>query len=123
MKRYFGSTLSLLLGIIILFAGIADHKITIIPGIVIILGALACRSAKKRKLGEAKSSKTRKIMEGLAIAIICYIVLSQKNALDKIIDNSLNFFIIPLWAIIAYILVNKSKTKWIVFADREVKVK
>lgn len=123
MKRHLGSTLSFLFGIMILFAGLADHKITNIPGIIIILGALAYRSAKKRKLGEVKSSKTRKIMEGFAIAIIFYIVLSQKHIFDKIYDDPLYFLIIPIWAIIAYVWVNMSKTKWLIFADREVKVK
>lgn len=123
MKRHLGSTLSFLFGIITLLQGISNHKLGIMPGIIIILGALACRSAKKRKLGEVKSSKTRKITEGVAIAIIVYIVLSQKNIFDKIYDHPLYFSIIPVWAIIAYFLVNRLKTKWLIFADREVKLK
>ena len=83
-------------------------------GIIIIFGALAYRSAKKRKLGEIRASSLRKALEVCAIVIIIAAVLLQKNLPNNIIDDPIPNLIIPLWAIIAYMVIalknQKNKT-------------
>ncbi|HQI26317.1 MAG: hypothetical protein WBK44_00890 [Smithellaceae bacterium] len=80
-------------------------------GIIITFGALAYRSAKKRKLGEAKSSLLRKAFEISLIVIIIVTILLQDNLTYKIEQYPVDNFIIPLWAIIAYLVVVFRKTE------------
>ena len=42
-----------------------------IAGFVIVLGAVAYRSAKKRRLGEVKSTTTRQVFEIVLLAALC----------------------------------------------------
>ncbi len=70
-----------------------------------ILGALAYRSAKKRKLGEAKSTLTRQLIEIALVVLICLAVLAQKDLIYLIATDPVPNVIIPLWAIVAYLIV------------------
>jgi len=54
MKRHIGSTIALVLGFLLLAIGAAKPSSLLITGPIIILGALAFCSAKKRMLGEVK---------------------------------------------------------------------
>ena len=118
MKKHLGSTIALGFGVLYGVGGLlaridpgySGPKEGLVGGIIAILGALAYRSAKKRKLGEIKSSSLRKASEVFAFVIIA-IVLLQKNFPDNIRDNPLPNLIIPLWAIIAYILISLKKQK------------
>jgi hypothetical protein len=69
------------------------------------LGALAYRSAKKRKLGEAKASTARTVIEVALLLAICVIVLAQKNLKELIATDPFNNVLIPLWAIVAYLVL------------------
>jgi len=69
-----------------------------------ILGALAYRSAKKRKLGEVKSTLTRQLVEVALLLGICVVVLGQNNLKTLIATDPVPNFVIPLWAIIAYLI-------------------
>ena len=51
-----------------------------VAGISLILGSLACKSAKKRKLVVVKFPKLRQVLEIIIMCFIVYIVMSQKNA-------------------------------------------
>jgi len=93
-------------------------------GVIIILGALAYRCAKKRKIGEVNSSIIRKSMELIAMGIITSVfIFFMIRIPEGLIENPVFLLIAPLWTIIAYIVVIWSKTKWQIFADREEKVK
>ncbi len=55
--RHIGSTLALAFGVFLLLSSFKrDSPSGIIPGVPVILGALAYRSAKKRKLGEVRNT-------------------------------------------------------------------
>ena len=113
--RHLGSTIAIILGIIL--AGSSIGKIQkgypltgdFHIGIIIIIGALAYRSAKRRKLGEVKPTIFRKVMEGLAVFIILLqFAFITKSSLQ---NEPLNSFVIPLWALVAYLIINLKKHK------------
>ena len=80
--RHLGSTVALLLGSLV-FLGAASRIGNGDPaapgalkaGLVLILGALIYRSAKKRRLGEVASTPARWVLEGLAIVLMFLSVL------------------------------------------------
>jgi hypothetical protein len=78
---------------------------TLIGSVVMILGALACRSAKKRKLGEAKSTFMRQFLECTLLLLIALVILLQNNLRYLIETDPLPNFVIPLWAFLAYLIV------------------
>lgn len=112
MKKHISSTIALILGILSFASSLANpsNPSGLVAGPVIILGALAYRSAKKRILGEVKTTLLRKGLEVSAVVIIAAAVLFQNDLKNLIATDPVPNLIIPLWAIVAYILV-ASKTK------------
>ena len=111
MKKHIGSTIALTLGILS-FAGSLNpvNPSGLLAGPIIILGVLAYRSAKKQMLGEVKTTLLRKGLEVSALVIIAAAVLLQNDLKTRIATDPVPNMIIPLWAIIAYIII-ASKTK------------
>jgi hypothetical protein len=80
--RHLGSTVTLLLGTLAFFGaasriGNGDPLVAgvLTAGLVLILGALVYRSAKRRRLGEVASTPARWVLEGIAIVLMFLIVL------------------------------------------------
>ena len=109
MKKHIGSTIALGIGVLYGVSGLTKQGGDLLGGIIIILGALAYRSAKKRKLGEIRASSLRKALEVCAIVIIIAAVLLQKNLTNNIVDDPFPNLIIPLWVIIAYMAIALKK--------------
>lgn len=107
MKKHIGSTIALVLGILLFISGITQPNIPPLAhafaGLVAILGALAYRSAKKRLLSEVKTSLLRKSFEISAMAVIIILLLLQDDLINRMITRPVVYLIIPLWAIVAYI--------------------
>lgn len=104
--RHAGSTAALILGGLALLAGLGNPNLeTLRASIVIILGALAYRSAKKRKLGEVKSTSARQFVEISLLLLICLFVLMQKNLTDVLYTEPLWSVFVPLWSIVAYLFI------------------
>ena len=80
--RHRGSTVALILGCLV-FLGAASRVGNVDPaapgvlkaGLVLILGALIYRSAKRRRLGEVASTPARWVLEGIAIVLMFLSVL------------------------------------------------
>ena len=111
-----GSTIAFLFGCLSVIAGLSglaqavdNPQVaggnTLIGGVVMILGVLAYRSAKKRKLGEAKSTLTRKFLEIASLLLICIVILAQNNLRDLITTDPVPNAVIPIWAIVAYLII------------------
>lgn len=111
MKKHIGSTIALGIGVLFCVSGLTKQGGYLLGGIIIIIGALAYRSAKKRKLGEIRASYLREAQEVCAIVIIIAAVLLQKNLTNNIIDDPISNLIIPLWAIIAYLVISLKNKK------------
>ena len=105
MKKHIGSTIALVLGVLSLISGLTKPSALLIAGPIIILGALAYRSAKKRILGEVKDGLLRKGLEVAAILIIVAAVLLQSDLTNRMMTDPVPNLIIPLWAIVAYIII------------------
>lgn len=111
MKKHLGSTVALILGALTLVAGLTQPGSLLVAGPIIIVGALAYRSAKKRYLGEVKNSLVRKGLEGAAIVAIVAAVLLQNDLPRLIATDPVPNLVIPLWAIIAYSIIVFKKPK------------
>ena len=125
MKKHIGSTIALILGFLSFAGSVANpaNPGGLIAGPVIILGALAYRSAKKRKLGEVHNTALRKGLEISALIIIAAAILLQKDLKTLIATDPVPNQIIPLWVIIAYIVIAfkaKQSTKKISTASKNV---
>jgi len=105
MKKHIGSTIALVIGVLFCVSGLTKQGGYLLGGTIIILGALAYRSAKKRKLAEIRASSLRKALEVCAIVIIVAAVLLQKNLTSNIVDDPVSNLIIPIWAITAYMVI------------------
>ncbi len=106
MKKHLGSTVALILGALIFAAGITQQQGSLlIAGPIIFVGAFAYRSAKKRNLGEVKNSLLRKILEAVAVIAIIVAVLLQNDVARLIATDPVPNLIIPLWVIIAYVII------------------
>jgi hypothetical protein len=112
MKKHLGSTIALILGILSFASSLANpsNHSGLVAGPVIILGALAYRSAKKRTLGEVKTTLLRKGLEVSALVIIAAAVLLQHDIKNQLATDPVSNLVIPLWILIAYIII-ASKTK------------
>jgi hypothetical protein len=117
LKRHLGSTLALVAGGLSIVSGL--ERVVTTPtansfepgssmpeaGVVMILGALAYRSAKKRRIGEAKSTWTRQFLEIASLVLICLVILMQNNLRHLIATDPVPNAVIPLWAILAYLAI------------------
>ena len=74
-----------------------------------ILGSLAYKSVKKRRLGIVKSSTIRTVLEIFAIAIIIVLTLFTKPSM--LYDDPFPNLIIPILAVIAYIIAFVKKAR------------
>ena len=113
MKKHLGSTLSLVLGALTLAAGITQPASggLLVAGPVIILGALAYRSAKKRYLGEVANSMLRRSLEAAALLLLLAVVALQRNVTELIESDPVPNLLIPLWAVMAYAIVGFRSAK------------
>jgi hypothetical protein len=110
--RHPGSTVAVVFGVLAFFGamggvGSGDHafKGLLTAGPVLILGALAYRSAKERRLGEVASTPLRRVGEAIAILLLLLTVLLQKDLENQIVTEPLATVLIPVWALVAYLLV------------------
>ena len=107
MKKLIGSTIALTLGFLSFAGSVANpaNPSGLIAGPVIILGALAYRSAKKRMLGEVHNAALRKGLEVSALIMIAAAILLQKDLKTLIATDPVPNLIISLWAIVAYVVI------------------
>ena len=106
-RRFLGSTLAITAGVMYLLSAPASFQTGgggagLIGGPVIILGAVAYRSRKRRLLGLARSMVARKIVEVLALVAILLVVRLQQDPKILIATDPVTNLALPLCAFIAY---------------------
>lgn len=74
-------------------------------GLVILLCAIAYKSAKKRKLGIKRNSVPRIILEFVAIFVSLFLVFWRNDLKLAIASDPLPVIVLPMWAFIAYAFV------------------
>jgi hypothetical protein len=108
VAKHLGSTVALILGFVS-FAGAlgpaTGNHAGLISGPVMILGALAYRSAKKRMLGDVRSTALRQVIEVGAIVLAVLVVVLQNDLKVRIATDPFPNFVIPLWAVVAYFIM------------------
>ena len=118
MKKHIWTSITIAFAILIFVAGIQDvgnNNGRVLTGEVILLSALACRSANKRKLKEVNNTNLRKIIEALLMLVLVLLVVLQNDLAVRIqIDPAPNL-IIPIVCLIfylsAYVKANKANAE------------
>ena len=98
-------------GIIYLISGLAHLNPGVIGGPIIILGALAYRSRKRRLLGWKSGTFVRRGLEVLSLVVIALLVGAQKNLLTLIVTDPVSNLVIPVWVFITYLCAGFRTTK------------
>lgn len=70
-----------------------------------ILGALAYRSLKRRRLGIKANSTARQIFEMAALVAALALVLLQNRLADRLYQDPFSNVLVPAWAVIAYAVI------------------
>jgi hypothetical protein len=111
MKRQFlGSTVALALGLLSLAAGLTHPSSLLLAGVVIVLGALAYRSRKRRLLRLVAPLRFRLLVEIVALIVALAAVLLQRDALAQMYFDPVPNVIIPIWIVLAYAFAGASVT-------------
>ena len=110
--RHLGSSIVFLIGFLAIIWGLStvtrpagQYSDTLLAGVVMVFGALAYKSAKKRWLGEAKSTMTRQLLEIALLVVVCVAVLAQPNLKHLMVTDPIPNVVIPVWAIVAYLVI------------------
>ena len=110
--RHLGSSIVFLIGFLAIIWGLStvtrpagQYSDTLLAGVVMVFGALAYKSAKKRWLGEAKSTMTRQLLEIALLVLVCVAVLAQPNLKHLMVTDPIPNVVIPTWAIVAYLVI------------------
>ena len=104
MRRHIWTTLSIALAIITWVSGLQTLSGNLLAGEVMLLSALACRSANKRRLMEVHSTNKRMIYELVLIVIMVLLVILQNGLKDLIATDPVPNFVIPVICFIFYSL-------------------
>ena len=111
MKQFLLSNIALVIGVLSLISGLTNPSWLLIAGIMIILGTLAYQSAKKRKLGLAKDTIIKKVLEIISIIIVLFLALAKENWFDLMYEDPLPYLIIPVWVLGVYLYIVFLKPK------------
>jgi hypothetical protein len=119
MRRHLGSTVALIVGCLAVIGGFSRLTLAVdIPhvgtfagdalmgGVMMILGSLAYRSAKKQKLGEVNSTLKRQFLEiALLVPIffLMFVRLASHNIPYLVETDPAPDVVISIWAIVAYL--------------------
>lgn len=125
-KKFLGSTIALVLGILSLLGGVNSAASgdptgasSMATGISMTLGALAYKSCKKRQLGLVQNTPLRRGFEILAMLVIAWgmfwpMILVHNGLTSwiiRLIQDPLSYGVAPLWALVAYIAVGGLRKK------------
>ena len=105
MKKHFWTNLAIVLAVLSWIAGIQKLSSgNMLAGEVMLLSALACRSANKRRLMEVQSTNKRIIYELALIFFMVMWVTLQNGLKDLIATDPVPTFIIPVICFMFYAL-------------------
>jgi hypothetical protein len=114
IPKYVGSKVVIAIGCLLLAASIeqmpkATNELarlsafdSSLSGIVMILGACAYSSAKRRRLGEAQGKGLRIFLELFAVLVIGFLTFGRNDLKMAIIEDPVSSFVIPVCCILAY---------------------
>ena len=108
--RHLGSSAALVLGVLMFLVGLSkvgEGEVSnfLVSGPIVMLGALAYRSAKQRFLGQIPSTKGRRIAEAFAMVVIVLMIALHRDLKYNLATDPANIFLIPVWALVAYAVI------------------
>ena len=106
-KRFISSTAALVLGIVSYASAVVNPTPGVVvadslPAFYIILGTLAYRSAKKRKLKLVENTGKRKVLEFLALALIAMFIIFGPYVPQLIQNGDIITLVIFVWSVAEY---------------------
>jgi len=106
-RQFIGSQLALVLGISGMLGGITaisegGTTDSLFSGPVMVLGAAAYSSRKRRLLGLKPGTAARKTFEGICLALVTAMWLGLSDLGEAIATSPVAHLVIPVWALIAY---------------------
>ena len=106
-KRFIGSQLALVLGTSGMLGGITAISSDgstggLFTGPLMILGAAAYSSRKRRRIGLKPETAARKTFEGICLGLITTMWLGVSDLGNAMMTEPASHLITPLWALIAY---------------------
>ena len=103
MKKHIWTTMAIVFAV--LFFGSKPQPLggNLLVGAVMLLSALACRSANKRRLQEVAANKIRIIIEFSLIFIMILLVILQNDLKDLIRVDPVPHLIIPVFCLAFYV--------------------
>lgn len=102
--RHAGTTLAMGLGAVYFLMNLVPPGPGLAAGPGIVLAALACRSAKKRRLGEVRDSIVRQVGEALLMVPIVASVAFQRDLRQALGAHPIPTLVLPLWCVAAYMM-------------------
>ena len=102
MKKHLWTNLAIVLAVLSWASGIQTLSGNMLAGEVMLLSALACRSANKRKLMEVESTNKRLIYETVLIVVMVLLVILQNGLKDRIATDPVPNFVIPVICFMFY---------------------
>ena len=97
-RRFIGSQLAFLNGTVVMLGELGTLGEGLLIGPIMVLGAAAYASRKRRRLGLEPETTGLKVFEGLCLGLIATMSLAELMATDPVPF----LMIVPLWALIAY---------------------
>ena len=112
-RRFLGSTIALVWGWMTMIAGVTSGRsLSEVGGLYIIVGALAYRSCKRRRLGLRESTLGRKAAEIVGVTlVICHACVGWVMAPQTAFNHPVYPVAVPLWVLIAYLVATFKKVK------------
>ena len=105
--------MAMFVGVFSIIGGLQNHPPafdSVVGGLVMILGALAYRSAKRRRLGLKIDSTLRRGIEvGVLVLVGLPMPILGLKGLGVIANNPFSGIIVPLWSAAAYVWVSQRK--------------
>jgi len=110
-KNNIGSTIAIILSVLLFASGLPSSAAGgttgdgVVGGPMMLLGALAYRSAKKTYLSVAPSSLARTGFEFGCIVLMTYLWLARNDLKLSVARGDLSATIVPIWALIAFAIM------------------
>ena len=117
MVKHLGSTLAIILAVLLFLTGTnaiaygQGDATGLTSGPMVLLGALAYRSAKKVRIGDVSAGSVRTALELVAMAVVILLWIGQNDLKSQIANHPVPSLIIPLWLIIAFFSQKLTKSK------------
>jgi len=108
VKSFIGSLIAIVVGVLTMLGGLRPPVglDSLVGGATMILGAMAYRSAKRRRLGLKPETALRRNIEiGLLLVVFSPVPLLAMKGVEVWTTHLVSGIVVPLWSLIAYVWI------------------